>query len=102
MNSTTKDIIKAAISADPSIAAEERGRYMQLLTGNVQPVARPEPLMSFSEAARCLGVTNRRISQLCQEARLTPVRIGRARATRVTVASLAELVNAQTSKEAEA
>ena len=91
MNSTTKDIIKAAISADPSITAEEHGRFMQLLAGN----ARPEPLMSFTEAARCLGVTNRRISQLCQEARLTPVRIGRTRATRVTVSSLTALLNAQ-------
>lgn len=95
MTPATHSIIRTAILADGSLTDDERNEYLNILSSPSRPIARPEPIMSVTEAARCLGVTNRRVTQLCREDRLKAVRIGKSRATRVTVASVANLINPQ-------
>ncbi len=95
---TTTEIIRASLRADPSITSTERNRLLATIRSggivNGPRVVASEPkIVRFKHAAACLSCTTRQIAKLCSEGSLVRATLpGRKRAFGVTNESLAALV----------
>jgi hypothetical protein len=98
MLQTTAQIVRTALSADPSVSASERQRLMKLLRdgmgANPPAPTAPEPrIILRAEAARRLGVSLRALDGWAKQGLLPRVRLpGRVRAAGFRESDICELI----------
>jgi len=96
MQSTTKAIINAALQSDQSLSATRRKQLVAVLenegNGVINPTAIPR-VIRRKEVASLLGVSEKRVDQICNGGGLTRVRSpGASRAMGFSEASVRALV----------
>ena len=75
MNSTTYRILKVALSADDTIASDQRDAALAILNGQVPKNASLPLVLTQKQAADLLGVSRFTIRKMTMEGQLHPVRI---------------------------
>jgi len=96
MRPTTRDIIRAALSADDTVPAGERARILASLDGPPEQAqaAAMEPVVGFDEALRITGLAGNTLRLLARQGRIERVRGSGRRAVGYTRRSIRALVGA--------
>ena len=102
MLSTTLDVIRSALRADPTVTPPDRTRLIALLrNGNAAPPstthAKPPGLLRRAEVAQRLGCKLRAVDLLAQQGALVKLKFpGRRRANGITETSVNDLLQGRT------
>lgn len=89
MLATTKTVVTAVLSADPSVTAEQRAASIRALSTASEKVNTMSRIIRREEASRLLGVGVKRIDQLSRSGILKRITIpGTSRAIGLSEASI--------------